>query len=108
MTPDNAQKLTMKRMPELMDTLRQDPLAMEIFLDELALADQTQPKHLRFLANLPQTSMVSKSNSPIKALRNNGQGGIFDKTINFNLKNASNIFDGANHSASNRKYHDTI
>ena len=97
-------------MPELMETLRQDPMAMEIFLDELALADQTQPKHLRFLANLPQTSLISKSNSPSKTLRNGQQqiGGAFDKTISFTLKKSTNMFEAPNHITSNRIYQDTI
>ena len=73
-------------MPELMNTLRQDPLAMEIFMDELALADQTQPKHLRFLANLPKTTMAAQSNSPNKTLRHIGSGNEFDRTIPFTLK----------------------
>jgi len=38
-----------------MDTLKRDPRALEIFLDELALADKTQPKHLRFFAGLQDT-----------------------------------------------------
>ena len=29
-----------------MDALKQDPRALEIFMEELALADKTQPKHL--------------------------------------------------------------
>ena len=34
-------KETVKKVPEMMDVLRKDPRALEIFLDELALADQT-------------------------------------------------------------------
>ena len=40
----------------MMSTLKSDPRAMDIFLDELATADQTQPKHMRFLSNLPSTT----------------------------------------------------
>ena len=38
-----------------MDALKKDPRALEIFMDELAMADSSQPKHMRFLANLPAT-----------------------------------------------------
>lgn len=37
----------------MMETLKSDPRAMDIFVEELAAADQTQPKHMKFLANLP-------------------------------------------------------
>ena len=53
-----------------MEALRQDPKAMEIFIDELALADKTQPKHLRFLANLPQYSSPSERSA--RQRRNSG------------------------------------
>ena len=49
------QKNTIKKVPAMMDALNQDPRALEIFMEELALADKTQPKHLQFLANMPHT-----------------------------------------------------
>ena len=51
--PRDAQKLTAKKLPEMVDALKSDPRALEIFIDELALADQSQPKHMRFLQDLP-------------------------------------------------------
>ena len=50
----DAKKITMSKVPDAFDALKSDPRALEIFIDELALADQSQPKHLRFLSDLPQ------------------------------------------------------
>ena len=51
--PKEGKKLNVRAM---METLKQDPRAMDIFLDELSIADQAQPKHLKFLSNLPMTT----------------------------------------------------
>ena len=51
--PKQGRKLNVGAM---MATLKQDPRAMDIFLDELAIADQVQPKHMKFLGNLPTTT----------------------------------------------------
>ena len=37
----------------MMETLKSDPRAMDIFVEELAAADKSQPKHMKFLSNLP-------------------------------------------------------
>ena len=52
--PKKGKKLDVRSM---METLKSDPRAMDIFVEELAAADKTQPKHMKFLSNLPyQTS----------------------------------------------------
>ena len=43
----------------MVEVLRKDPRALEIFLDELAMVDESQPKHMRFLANLPRQAVAT-------------------------------------------------
>ena len=40
----------MRAVPQLLDVLKKDPRALEIFLDELSLRDQIQTKHMKFLS----------------------------------------------------------
>ena len=59
-------------------------------MDELALVDQTQPKHRRFLANLPKTSLA-KSMSPNKTMR--GHSTVYDSDAIFQLTKDNNMFN---------------
>ena len=52
MNDKDAQKMTASKVPDIMDVLKQDPKALEIFMEELALADKKQPRHLRFLSDI--------------------------------------------------------
>ena len=68
-----------------MDTLKNDPRAMDIFLDELSMADQVQPKHMKFLSNLPMTTRNEfGADSPARKLNNTqssfAPGGTFRAT----------------------------
>ena len=74
----------------MIEVLKRDPKAMEIFMDELALADKTQPKHMRFLANLPKTQqswLDTASNGPASA--SNTQYNIQNQTFMFNFGGAA-------------------
>ena len=57
MNPTDSQRETVRSVPRIMESLRHDPKALEIFIEELALADQSQPKHLKFFNNLPETTL---------------------------------------------------
>ena len=55
MNPKECQKETIQQVPLMMNSLKNDPKALKMFIEELALADKSQPKHLRFLSDLPDT-----------------------------------------------------
>ena len=46
------QKNTKNKLPEIMAALKKDPRALDIFIEELAMTDKSQPKHMRFLDNI--------------------------------------------------------
>ena len=71
-----------------MDALKRDPRALEIFIDELALADQSQPKHLKFLADLPHTT--HNSSVPRHMVHDPSMRG---QHLQFTLQNATNMFN---------------
>ena len=87
-------KMASKRVPDVMEALKSDPRAMEIFMDELALADRNQPKHMQFLANLPHTAFNSakKGQSGKKLLGMREDSMQFEQTLNFTLQRATNMF----------------
>ena len=99
-----AQKQTLKQVPDILEQLKNDPKALEIFMDELAYADQTQPKHLRFLSDLPQNAQGEMGVGYINPAKRR-----FDAKLAYNMKNANSIFNdmfGVNNKAFKPMMHD--
>lgn len=94
MNPKECQKETIQQVPLMMNSLKNDPKALSMFIEELALADQSQPKHLRFLSDLPDTTTIggiglgSGITSPRIRRKENRKD-----DFHFALNNAANMFN---------------
>ena len=62
---------TSPNVPKILETLKKNPKAMEIFLDELEIHDRTQPKNRKIFAPSPTDYNVSpfKSRSGFETVK---------------------------------------